>query len=305
MPRKVKDLVKELPELLEKLGKPHQTADELRAMGAKELRKLEKDLKAEEKEIDDAAEAAAVHKHLASLPAGKAKVSALVAAAKAKKGKKADLVSAEEAKVLDQTESAFLPGAVVESTKKLVTGAKPAPSTREKAEKALEEVGITVVRKAKAQKKPVAKVDVQKVVREVESEMKLLEAEKKGLLKSKEAKQKARDIRFAKASSEEAAEMNVKEGAAKAKALLGKVKEAVVHKVAERKKRVHKVKQEEALAPHAEKKPRKTALRTHKIPVDAPVVPVLGHPHVPKVHPVAHKYDRGVDRELMRIGISV
>jgi len=280
MPRKVADLVKEIPLLQEKLGIAILSAKELREMGAKELRGFEKKLL---KEIEEAP----------LVPP------AVPRRRKLKKSGAAPVVSSEEAKVLEQTESAFLPAAIAESTKKLVTGAKAAPSTLKAAEDAVEGVGIKVIKKAKAPRKPSAKVDVAKIVREVESETKLLEAEKKGLLKDKGAKQKARDIRFAKAGTEETAEMQVKEGASKAKALLGKVKE----KVAERKKRVRKVAEQKAMAavPHAEKKPRKTPLRTHKIPVESVVAPALGHPSTPKVP----KYSAGVDRELSRVGISV
>jgi len=284
MPRKVADLVKEIPLLQEKLGIAILSAKELREMGAKELRGFEKKLL---KEIEEAP----------LVPP------AVPRRRKLKKSGAAPVVSSEEAKVLEQTESAFLPAAIAESTKKLVTGAKAAPSTLKAAEDAVEGVGIKVIKKAKAPRKPSAKVDVAKIVREVESETKLLEAEKKGLLKDKGAKQKARDIRFAKAGTEETAEMQVKEGASKAKALLGKVKEKVVEKVAERKKRVRKVAEQKAMAavPHAEKKPRKTPLRTHKIPVESVVAPALGHPSTPKVP----KYSAGVDRELSRVGISV
>ncbi len=215
--------------------------------------------------------------------------------------KKKPIVSAEEAKVLEQTDSAFLPEAIAASTKKLVSSPPRAKDTRAKAEAALEEVGISVVkraRKPKAESAAKEKQEVAKALKEVESDVKLLEAEKKGLLKSGVAKAKARELRFSKAASEEGAEMMVKEGAAKAKGLLGKVKGEVVGKVKARKEKAVK-------AVKAVPAGRKTALRTHKVAVEEVVPPALGHPKAPAVPKAKHMHGAAVERELMRVGISV
>ncbi len=287
MPRKVADLVKELPEMLKKVGRDEMSAKELREMGAKQLRALERELMKEEKEME-------------AVPVGAAKVKEMIAKHKAKKA----MVSSEEAKVLEQTDSAFLPEAIAASTKKLVVPPPAAKDTRAKAEKALEEVGISVVKRGRKPKvessATVAKKEVAKALKEAESDVKLLEAEKKGLLKSGAAKAKARELRFEKSKSKEGAEMAVKEGAAKAKWLLGKVKGEVVAKVRARKEKAVKAVPEGLMSPK-----RKASLRTHQVATETIVPPALGHPKAPAVPKAKHMHGAAVERELMRVGISV
>ena len=281
---------------MKKLSYPEADIGKLKEMTIKEIRALEKRLLKEEKEEEEG--------HLAETAHLPVPVKEAEAPKRRRKLiRKKPVVSTEEAKVLDQTTSAFLPAAIAESTRELVVAAPRTLSNLPKAEVAVASVGIQSDKKGRPKKaKDVEKEKVAKEVKRAEAEIKVLEAEKKGLLKSKEAKQKARDIRFALASSEEGAEMNVKEGAMKTKALLGKVKGEVVEKVKARREKAHKVAEEKV---HGEKKPRKAALRTHKMPVEAVVPPALGKPHVPAV-PKQHSHSLAAAvKQLGRVGISV
>jgi hypothetical protein len=313
MPRKVADLVRDVPELLKKLSYPPKTAKELRAMGAKELRKLEIRLLKEEEEEEEGLLAETAHLPLPSAKLKKAAAAAAAAAAEApaaapkrRKLRKGPLVTAEEAKVLDQTTSAFLPEAIAASTQALALPAPRPISTLPKAEVAVASVGIQATKASRPKKaKDAVKEKVGKEVKEAEATMKILEAEKKGLLKSKEAKAKARELRYAQAMSEEGAEMNVKEGAMKAKALLGKVKEKVVGAARKRKAKAEKPIDEKALPPGLMSPRRKTPLRSHTIAVESVTPPALGHPQspaVPKQH--SHSLSAAV-KQLGRVGISL